>query len=85
MSHLTDLTNIGSTLAERLEEIGIFNREDLEVMGAAKAYRQIQANYSDANLPLCYYLYSLEGALTNRDWRTLTDAEKRSLRNSVGR
>ena len=36
MSHLTDLTNIGSTLAERLEEIGIFNREDLEVMGAAK-------------------------------------------------
>ena len=84
MAPLTDLTNIGKTLAQRLEEIGVDTKADLQAMGAAKAYKQIQANYPDAHLPLCYYLYSLEGALKNKDWRSFSGREKAKMQKKAG-
>ena len=84
MSQLRDLRNIGATLAKRLEEIEIFSKTDLKAVGSAMAYRQLQANYPGSHLPLCYYLYSLEGALQDRDWRSFTDKEKAEMQRKAG-
>ncbi|MDA1075905.1 MAG: TfoX/Sxy family DNA transformation protein [Proteobacteria bacterium] len=83
MSRLKDLKNIGPTLANRLEEIGVLSRSDLQAMGAARAYRRIQARYPDAHLPLCYYLYSLEGALHDKDWRSFTAKQKLDMQKKI--
>lgn len=84
MSELQQMVNIGPTLAERLAEIGVFTAADLHTKGSAQAYTQIQANYPDNKLPLCYYLYSLEGALQGCDWRTLSAQQKVELQRQAG-
>lgn len=84
MSELIELTNIGKTVAARLEEIGVFSRSDLQRMGPAIAYQRIQSNYPEAHLPLCYYLYSLEGALENKHWRSYTEQQKAEMREKAG-
>ena len=40
-SELSRLTNIGPTIEERLNEIGVYTRSDLERIGPAKAYQWI--------------------------------------------
>lgn len=84
MNELLKLKNIGKILAARLEEIGVHTRQDLEAMGSTTAHRTIQQNYPETNLPVCYYLYSLEGALQNIDWREFTPEQKRSMRLAAG-
>ena len=84
MSKLLELKNIGKTVAGRLEDIGLRSKHDLEAMGSARAYRKIQSSYPESHLPLCYYLYSLQGALENRDWRSFSDREKLDMRKQAG-
>ena len=79
--NLLHLKNIGPKLGRRLGEVGIRSRSDLEKIGAADAYRRLTARFADERLPLCYYLYSLQGAIEGRDWRELTPREKERLRN----
>ena len=76
---LLQLYNIGKTIAEGLHKIGIQNENDLRKTGAVKAYQQLQALHPERHLPVCYYLYTLEGALQDRDWRTLSREEKNHL------
>lgn len=83
-SNLAALRNVGPTIERRLNTIGIHSREDLLRIGPAKAYLQMQAKASGA-LPVCFYLYSLEGALTGRHWDDLPTATKAMLLKSVGR
>jgi len=84
MSEMTKLKNIGKTVAKRLEEIGVFSKTDLKSLGSAKAYQKIQQNHPETHLPLCYYLYSLEGALNNKDWRSFTEEQKSTMRQKAG-
>ena len=67
-SKLSHLTNIGPTIEKRLNEIGVYTRSDLERVGPVKAYRWISRNYSNQTIPVCYYLYSLQGALMDVHW-----------------
>jgi len=69
---LRDLPNIGVTLAQRLSAIGIHSKATLLAVGPAEAYRRLYSHQGQ-KLPVCYYLYSLHGALTGRDWRELTE------------
>jgi len=80
---LTDLKNIGKTLAEKLNEIEIYTKADLNKVGAAKAYQWLNAKASK-KLPVCYYLYSLEGALQDKDWRDLSESQKQTLKRQAG-
>jgi len=84
MSHLTKLKNIGKTLTARLEEIGVHTPQDLKQLGAPEAHRRIQQQHPDTKLPVCYYLYSLEGVLQEKDWREFTDEEKEKMRSEAG-
>ncbi len=84
MAKLEDLRNIGPTIAKRLQEIGVFTQADLKDLGSANAYKRIQANYPANHLPLCYYLYSLEGAVQGEDWRSFTEKQKAMMQRKAG-
>lgn len=75
--------NIGSTIARRLRLVGISTLEDLRAITPAGAYRRLQAAHPGKTLPVCYYLYSLQGALDNKDWRELSPQTKARLRQAI--
>lgn len=76
---LAQLRNIGPTIRKRLNEIGIYTRADLQRMGSVKAYKRICQNYPNQTIPVCYYLYSLQGALMDTHWDELPETVKDEL------
>ena len=81
---LTDLKNIGRKIADRLNEVGIFSEDDLRLVGAVGAHRMIREKYPGESLPVCYYLYSFEGALTDKHWDEIGEQKKLQLKAQVG-
>jgi DNA transformation protein len=82
--HVSELKNIGTTVAARLYQIGITSEADLRKVGAARAYRRLAERQPGKHLAVCYYLYSLEGALQDRHWDSFSAEEKRQLRLAAG-
>ena len=82
--NLTDLRNIGKTIAERLNEVGIYSEDDLRSVGAVGAHRLIKEKHPNETLAVCYYLYSFEGALTDKHWNALDEERKQHLNAQVG-
>jgi DNA transformation protein len=80
---LTDLKNIGKKIARRLNEVGIFSEDDLRRIGAIGAHRMIKDKYPDETLPVCYYLYSFEGALNNKHWDEIGEQRKQQLKAQI--
>jgi DNA transformation protein len=80
---LRGLANLGPTTIRRLEQVGIHDRTSLSRIGPAAAYQALCAE-AGARLPVCYYLYALEGALRGVDWRSLSVKDKARLRSEVG-
>lgn len=80
---LTALPNIGVKLASMLHDVGIQDLQGIKKAGAANLYKKLQA-FSGKRLPVCYYLYSLEGAIRNTDWRDLSDGQKQKLCREAG-
>lgn len=76
--------NIGPTIAARLKAIGIRTLADLRAVGPAQVYRQIRASYPGTSLPVCYYLYSLQGALDDVHWDDLAPKVKAKLLKDAG-
>jgi DNA transformation protein len=81
---LTDLKNIGNKIAARLNDVGIFSEDDLRAVGAAEAHRRIKEKFPQETLPVCYYLYSFEGAMTDKHWDAIGEERKRELRKQIG-
>jgi len=73
------LKNIGPTIVRRLREIGIRTRDDLRAVGPAAAYRWICAAHPGQTVPVCYYLYELEGALRDQHWDAIDPQVKKRL------
>jgi DNA transformation protein len=80
---LTDLKNIGKKIAGRLNEVGVFSENDLRKIGSVKAHRTIKMKYPNETLPICYYLYSFEGALRDKHWDDIGAKKKRELKNQI--
>lgn len=76
---LSDLKNIGKTIEKRLHEIGVETEADLAAIGPIAAYQKIKQNYPNKTIPVCYYLYSLQGALMDIHWDDLPNTLKHSL------
>lgn len=79
-TELSTLRNIGATIEKRLNEIGVLTREDLQRLGPLEAYRRIHAKSAGRTVPVCYYLYSLQGALMDLHWDDVPDHIKTALR-----
>lgn len=84
-SELARLRNIGPTIEKRLNEIGIYTRADLEHVGPAKACQWIRRHYPDRTIPVCYYLYALQGALMDLHWDDLPNKIKEQLKREAQR
>ena len=76
--------NIGSTIVKRLNEIGVYSLADLAEMTSVKAYKKICERHPGKIFPVCYYLYSLEGALLDLHWNDLPNDVKSDLLHQVG-
>lgn len=78
MKKLTDLPNIGKTLSEKLNSIGITNEQELKETGSENAIIRIAAfKNDDACINM---LYALEGAIQGIRWHGLDKARKEELR-----
>jgi DNA transformation protein len=78
MTPLTDSPNIGSTLADLLEEIGIANQEELAELGSTEAIMQLAS--IDRNRVCLLMLYALEGAVQGIRWHGLSEIRKDELK-----
>jgi DNA transformation protein len=77
--------NIGFTILKRLNEIGVYSLADLAALTPAKAYKEICEHNPGKTFPVCYYLYSLQGALLDLHWDDLPKELKNDLRKQVQR
>jgi DNA transformation protein len=83
-SELSQLHNIGATIEERLREVEINTRRELEAVGPVEAFRRIKARHPERTIPVCYYLYSFQGALLDLHWDDLPEEIRASLRREAG-
>ena len=82
-SDLEGRQNLGKTICARLHEAGIHSFARLHTLGAARAYKLL-CERAGRRLAVGYYRYSLEGALRDIHWDTLTTHDKTRLREEAG-
>ena len=82
-SDLSSLKNIGPTIQKRLQEIGINTKSDLKKVGPVLAYQKIQSKNPGKTIPVCYYLYSLQGALEGKHWDDISQKKKQELLDQI--
>jgi DNA transformation protein len=82
--HLLGQKNIGPTIAKRLQEIGVETIKNLQSIGPAGAYKKLQRLHPEETFPVCYYLYSLQGALDGIHWNDLPGPVKERLLKEAG-
>jgi DNA transformation protein len=70
------LRNLGPRSAAMLVQAGIATIGDLRALGAAEAWRRVRFMEPGASRNL---FWALAAGLQDRDWRSLTPAEKRAL------
>lgn len=78
MHELTELPNIGKTLSEKLQRIGIKSENDLKKIGSENAI--IKISTLDNHGACLNMLYALEGAIQGIRWHNLDKAKKQELK-----
>ena len=73
---LTNLPNIGRTLAEKLKIVGISTPSDLNNTGSENAIIKIKTIDKGACINM---LFALEGAIQGIRWHNLEESKKREL------
>lgn len=74
------LRNIGPIVAEKLIKAGIDSPEKLKKMGAKKAYLKILETGGFCGKFHAAYLYALEGAIIDCDWREIPKKTKEEFK-----
>ena len=77
MDDLTQLPNIGSVLAEKLNQIGINTYDDLAEMGSVEAL--IGIGQTDITA-FANMLYALEGAILGVRWHSIPKEHRQKLK-----
>ncbi|WP_298238433.1 TfoX/Sxy family protein [uncultured Algibacter sp.] len=79
MKQLTNLPNIGKTLAKKLNSVGIENEKMLKKIGSKNAIAKI---ITIENSGTCInMLYAIEGAIQGIRWHGLDNKKKQELSN----
>jgi len=74
------LKNIGPKTAKKLIAAGIDSPEKLKKLGAVESYfRLLKSGNFDGTFHAAF-LYALEGAIENVDWREISAEKKREFR-----
>ena len=77
MTQLSDMKNIGATLADRMKDAGIKNGDELVSLGAKQAFLKVKSLYPDACIN---HLYAIEGAIEGIRWHNLPSETKSDLK-----
>lgn len=77
MGELLKLPNIGKTVEEQLNAVGIYTKEDLKAVGSKKAWLMIHSIDETACI---HRLLALEGALKGVKKTMLDDETKKDLK-----
>ena len=77
MGELSKLKGLGPKSEKYLNDIGIYTRQDLEAIGAIKAF--IKLSTVDKTKPGLNFLYAMVGALEDRSWTDIVKTEKTRL------
>ncbi len=83
MKKLSSCKNLGPTIRKNLSLIGVDTYAELQKRGSVKIYTQLKEQFPDRIWPMCYYLYSIEGALTDTHWDDLSEKTKEHLKRQV--
>ena len=80
---LARMKNLGPISAARLRAVGIDSPEELRRVGAVEAYVRLKETHPfDISV---VFLYALHGAVTDTDWRQLSESTRARLRREVMR
>ncbi len=74
------LRNIGPVCSKHLVQAGLDTPEKLKKIGTEEAYLQL---IGKGGLKCCFnsaYLYALEGAITDTDWKAIPESRKMELK-----
>lgn len=77
MAELTSMMNIGKEMEKKLTSIGIESSEELIEAGAKNAFLRLKQKYPNVCL---VHLYTLEGAIHNIEFNSLSEDKKRELK-----
>lgn len=77
MSELTTMMNIGKEMERKLTSVGIDSSEKLIATGAKQAFLKLKEKYPNVCL---VHLYTLEGAIQNTEFNSLTEDTKKELK-----
>ena len=77
MAGLTSMMNIGKEMEKKLTSIGIESAEELIEVGAKNAFLRLKQKYPNVCL---VHLYTLEGAIHNIEFNSLSEDKKRELK-----
>ena len=71
------MMNIGSEMKKKLLSVGIDTAEELIFTGSKEAFSRLKKTYPNVCL---VHLYTLEGAITNTEYNSLSTDKKRELK-----
>lgn len=77
MAELTSMMNIGREMSKKLSSVGIDTAEELIFTGAKEAFSRLKKAYPNVCL---VHLYTLEGAITNTEYNSLSADKKKELK-----
>ena len=75
-----NLRNVGEKSAVGLIAAGIDTPEKLRKLGAKKAYLKIYETGHYCGTFHAAYIYALEGAITDTDWRKIPEKKKKEFK-----
>ena len=75
-----ELKNIGPAMAVRLVKVGIDSPKKLRKVGAKKAFIMLHKKGQFCGKYNAAYLYALEGAIRDCDWRAIPESVKKEFK-----
>ena len=75
-----ELKNIGPVMAKKLVNIGVDSPQKLRKMGAKKAFLKLYEKGQFCSKYHAAYLYALEGAIRDCDWRAIPEKLKKEYK-----
>ncbi|MDE6373125.1 MAG: TfoX/Sxy family DNA transformation protein, partial [Clostridia bacterium] len=82
MAELTTMTNIGKEMASKLKSVEIESAEKLIEIGSKEAFFRLKTKYPQVCL---VHLYTLEGAIQNVEFNSLSKEKKAAIIAEYGR
>lgn len=81
---LAHLKSIGKKIAGRLHEVGVSSEDDSRRVSAVGAHGMIKKKHPNETLPVRYYLYFFECALSDKHWNEIGEQIEQQLSAQVG-